>query len=132
MTHVSNIEDYLNNVNENHTLYVVYLKTDKEVFINIGKLGMFTFPRGTYLYVGSAKRNIVARLKRHVQVNKTFRWHFDYLRPYGEITKIETYSSLISECQLRRKLQDNMNGHLIIKGFGSSDCKCVSHLIFIR
>lgn len=120
----------LSEINPNHTLYVVHLLIDSELSVTIGKLGVFTFPKGLYLYVGSAKKNIIARLKRHLQKEKKHRWHIDYVRPYGEIIKIETYPNEMTECELLKKLQLNVNGQLLIKGFGSSDCKCRSHFIY--
>lgn len=120
-----------NEIPHNHSLYVIYLQITKECHVSVGKLGKYSFPAGLYLYIGSAKRNIRARLTRHLQVNKKHRWHFDYVRPYGQIVKVETYARNISECQLRSHLQESLSGKLLVKGFGSSDCKCDTHLIFV-
>jgi Uri superfamily endonuclease len=98
--------------------------------IQIGKLGTFVFERGTYVYVGSAKRNIISRINRHKALEKPLRWHFDYLRPHGNITKIITYDNSIGECGLAEKLRKQEGGVYPVKGFGSSDCKCYSHLIY--
>ena len=52
-----------------HT-YQLYIKLDKTIKLQIGKLGKFTFPKGDYIYTGSAKKNINTRIKRHFSKNK--------------------------------------------------------------
>lgn len=120
-----------NKINLTHSLYAVHLNVNNDVEVSVGKLGIFLFPKGIYIYIGSAKKNIEARLRRHNQVEKKLRWHFDYLRPYGEIVKIETFNRDISECDLYEKMMRNLEGQVIVKGFGASDCKCRSHLIYL-
>ncbi|SEM22793.1 Uri superfamily endonuclease [Mesobacillus persicus] len=114
------------------TLYAIqtYMpKANRE--IAIGKLGSFSFEKGTYVYVGSAKKNIQSRIARHLRIDKKFRWHFDYLRPYLKIEKFQTYPGEEGECQLFRRLMKENNGSVPVHGFGSSDCKCASHLFYI-
>jgi Uri superfamily endonuclease len=117
-------------INEQHTIYALFFDLHNSATIQIGKLGTFFFPKGHYIYVGSAKRNIRARIERHIKVEKKKRWHIDYLRPYGEITKIVTYSSELEECERAQQLMREINGKIIANGFGSSDCRCPSHLIY--
>lgn len=119
-------------VDSSHTLYAFYLKVECDRNIEIGRLGNYYFEKGIYIYVGSAKRNIVARINRHKQVDKVQKWHFDYLRPYGTVLKIITYETSIGECQLAEKIRKEDGGIFPIKRFGSSDCKCYSHLIYIK
>ena len=38
-----------------HT-YQLYIKVDKTIKLQIGKLVKFTIPRGDYIYTGSAKK----------------------------------------------------------------------------
>lgn len=118
-------------MNEQHRYYAIYLEVPETVSLQIGKLGMFEFPKGTYIYVGSAKRTIKNRILRHIKKEKPLRWHFDYLRPYGEITSIETFNDQIDECSLANRIKKNVQAIEIVKGFGSSDCKCKSHLLFL-
>ncbi|MCO7026140.1 GIY-YIG nuclease family protein [Tetragenococcus halophilus] len=118
-------------IKESHTLYAVkgYLPKRQES-IQIGKLGHFAFEKGYYVYVGSAKRNISSRVNRHIAVEKKQRWHLDYLRPFLKIEEVQTYSGKDGECQLFAGLRERNNGSIPAKGFGSSDCKCVSHLFY--
>lgn len=119
-------------INESHTLYAIYLEVKEEKTIQIGRLGAFQFKAGTYIYVGSAKRNILARINRHKRIDKVHRWHFDYLRPYGTIIKIITYENRFGECELARKIRKEVDGDYPVKKFGASDCRCPSHLIFFH
>lgn len=119
-------------IDEQHTLYHIkaYLPNDTE--ITVGKLGTFLFVRGLYVYVGSAKRNIRARVERHIRMEKTMRWHFDYVRPYMDIVDVQTYSGAESECGLFARLMEEAQGEIPVRRFGSSDCRCPAHLFFIR
>ncbi|MDZ4211617.1 MAG: hypothetical protein U1C59_07880 [Methylotenera sp.] len=38
--------------------------------LSIGKLGVFDFPAGRYVYTGSARCNIEARIARHLRHEK--------------------------------------------------------------
>ncbi|WP_407355038.1 GIY-YIG nuclease family protein [Methanolobus sp. WCC5] len=107
----------------------------------IGRLGNISFLKGYYIYVGSALGpGGLKRMKRHVllseQKNKKARWHVDYLSMSCTFKLIcvaycRTDKSL--ECELAEKLAFSMPGGVSqgqIPGFGSSDCKCSSHLFF--
>lgn len=118
-------------MNEEHTLYSIKLKINKESEIQVGKLGSFVFPKGYYIYIGSAKKNIKSRVNRHIKIDKKKKWHFDFLRPYGEIVEIETYDNSLTECELFEKIKRETNGEVLVKKFGSTDCKCFTHLIYI-
>lgn len=120
------------NIDSLHTLYAIHLEVVDEKTIEIGKLGNYHFEKGIYIYVGSAKRNIISRIDRHKRVEKKKKWHFDFLRPYGTITKIITYENRFSECGLLEKIRKEVGGSLPIKKFGSTDCRCFSHLIHYK
>ena len=64
---------------------VLHLECTEE--ITVGKLGMFTFPAGYYLYVGSAlgPGGLEARLARHRRRGKKLRWHIDYLLEHAQL-----------------------------------------------
>ncbi|WP_093048597.1 GIY-YIG nuclease family protein [Salipaludibacillus aurantiacus] len=118
-------------INEGDTLYAITARMPESARnITIGKLGTFSFQKGLYVYVGSAKRRIASRINRHVQIEKKFRWHYDYLRPHLHITDVQTYSGEEGECGLFHRLMEEKNGRIPVKGFGSSDCKCASHLFY--
>ncbi|GAA4080747.1 GIY-YIG nuclease family protein [Amphibacillus indicireducens] len=120
-------------INESDTLYAIKFRLVKDIkSIQIGKLGPFDFPRGYYVYVGSAKRNIKARIDRHLKVDKKKRWHIDYLRPYLSVESVQSFPESDGECQLFQRLKLEHNADMPAKGFGSSDCYCYSHLFFFE
>ncbi|HSH24988.1 MAG TPA: GIY-YIG nuclease family protein [Massilibacterium sp.] len=116
------------NIKENHTLYHIQFHLEQDKWITVGKHGTFLFEKGTYMYIGSAKRNIKARIKRHLSKTKQNRWHIDYVTQYATNMSYETYDGEnITECQLATQLKSKWNGEVVVEKFGSSDCQCVSH-----
>jgi sugar fermentation stimulation protein len=116
---------------ENHDSgsYMVVLQVPEEKNAYIGALGTITFVPGYYVYVGSAKRNLAARLARHRRVRKKMHWHLDYLRPITIVTAtipIRTADDL--EHRLSHRLEDIAERH--IDHFGCTDCSCPSHLFY--
>jgi len=111
--------------------YLIILRLEKTERISVGSLGKLEFPRGHYLYTGSAKKNLKSRLARHYRRRKNLRWHVDYLREKAEITAVlPIRTSLDIECSLARDLKNQSDGE--IEGFGSSDCNCKSHLFYFE
>lgn len=99
--------------------------------LRIGRLGCFVFPRGYYTYTGSAKRGLASRLHRHIHGAPTQHWHIDYLRPYVRVLDWQTYATGVQpECQLNQSLL--AAGQVIVPRFGSSDCRCSSHLLHFK
>lgn len=114
-------------------IYSLVLKLEKNSKINIGKLSSFLFPKGYYVYVGSAMNGLEARITRHKRKDKKFHWHIDYFLKRAKIMSVHiTKTSQKLECKLSRKVQDIINSSVILKGFGSSDCKCSSHLFYFK
>ncbi|HJM08502.1 MAG TPA: GIY-YIG nuclease family protein [Gammaproteobacteria bacterium] len=110
--------------------YQLFIALSQAAEIQIGRLGLFKFPKGTYVYTGSAKRNIDERIARHLSKDKNLHWHIDYLLAYEQTKIIKVIKSGLKECVLNA----GVKGGIIVKGFGSSDCKegCKSHLIFLE
>ena len=78
----------------NFVTYQLFIDVQQPVTLAIGKLGSFDFPAGHYIYTGSAKRNIEARIARHLAKDKKLRWHIDYLlnSTCASITKVERFA----------------------------------------
>lgn len=110
--------------------YQLAIKVAKAVRISVGRFGDLVFPAGRYVYTGSAKRNIEARIARHLSKDKTLRWHIDWLlaAPGVKVTAVER--SAEGECLLNQRT----GGEIIVPGFGASDCieGCGSHLRYFR
>lgn len=100
--------------------------------VQIGKLGPLRVQPGFYIYIGSAfgPGGVISRVKRHCRTEKSKHWHIDYLR---EVTSIHTIWYTLSNERLEHKWADKIakkGGFESIKGFGSSDCQCNTHLFY--
>ena len=108
--------------------YVLLISLLEDITITIGRLPAKHFGQGYYAYVGSAMSGLKARLDRHLRGNKKLRWHIDYLLQKASITSIifcETERKV--ECDIAQALRLQFDS---VTGFGSSDCRCSSHLFF--
>jgi len=95
----------------------------------IGRLGEFDFPAGRYVYTGSARQHFDARVARHLRKEKALRWHIDYLLVLPGVRIVDAIRSRRSECALNRTVR----GHILVTGFGASDCSagCGAHLKYL-
>lgn len=108
---------------------LIYLSQDTTV--RVGKLGSFHFPAGYYVYTGSALGGLESRIARHCRCRKRLHWHIDYLLQYGCVIDVTTHKTTERlECHFNQKILSLPNGEVLVKGFGSSDCSCLSHLIY--
>ncbi len=110
-------------------VYLFAVELGRSRALTIGALGSVRFEKGWYLYVGSARRGLSARLARHQRTDagKLMRWHIDYLRAHARSVRsfpIPTRRDL--ECRLARDVTRISIG--MVPRFGSSDCSCPSHL----
>ena len=100
--------------------------------VKVGRLGTLWFPAGYYVYLGSAKGGLESRIRRHLRRAKPLRWHVDYLRRVADIEEVWwSVSDQATECGWRETASGFPKARLLIKGFGSSDCRCTSHLIHL-
>jgi sugar fermentation stimulation protein A len=106
---------------------VLYLAAGRRV--TAGALGSRRLEAGWYVYVGSAKRNLHARLARHLRSDKRAHWHIDGLRRAASIHRIWVRSWGVGvECRVNGLVRLLPGASTPWKGFGSSDCRCTSHL----
>lgn len=106
--------------------YILLMTLPQGSTIKAGRLADTYFPTGCYAYVGSAMGSFASRLNRHRKKDKKPRWHIDYLLQRAALSDIilcETQARV--ECAIARALSREFSS---IPGFGSSDCKCPSHL----
>jgi Uri superfamily endonuclease len=112
--------------------YQIILHLDRPAIILVGALGSWTFPRGTYIYTGRASRGLRKRIERHQRVEKKLRWHIDYLLQNARIEGIRVLPSKAdAECSINNETVRILKGIFPVKGFGSSDCRCTSHLMLV-
>lgn len=115
-------------------VYSLLLMLEKDQHIQIGKIGLFLFERGYYVYNGSALGGF-GRVKYHLKKDKVKRWHIDYLLDKSKIIKIilsETETNY--EHEISKKLAEGKVAKIPVLGFGASDCNkcCPSHLIYFE
>ena len=113
--------------------YVLVVRLEEAISIPVGKLGPQDFCKGYYLYFGSALSGLDGRIQRHVRSDKILKWHIDYLTTRAPV--IETWRIADDrrwEC-IWAQLALEQNGVTApAKKFGSSDCKCHTHLVRLK
>jgi Uri superfamily endonuclease len=109
--------------------YQIHFILEESIVLEIGRLGRFEFPAGKYVYTGSAKKNIEARISRHFSKKKKLRWHIDYLlaASHAKIIGVELFDR--EECVVNQET----SGQVLAPRFGATDCKnkCGSHLKYL-
>ena len=107
--------------------YLIIRSLAEDTRVNVGKLGTILFKKGFYVYVGSAMANLTSRIERHKRIRKTFHWHIDFLRDSADFMyALAIRSSDRLECQVANGV--SKIAPWSIKGFGSTDCVCDTHL----
>ncbi|MEE8442958.1 MAG: GIY-YIG nuclease family protein [Dehalococcoidia bacterium] len=109
-------------------VYVLLLGLEKDTPIPVGRLGTSIFPKGWYAYVGSAMGGLSGRIRHHRrQAHPRPHWHIDYLVPHCALSAVlAARTSERLECDLAALLAERFS---VIPRFGSSDCRCLGHLL---
>lgn len=109
--------------------YQLRIEVEQALRIEVGRLGEFSFPAGCYVYTGSARRNLEARIARHLRQEKKLRWHIDWLLTSRGVRVVGVSRSARDECALNQAAR----GAILVPGFGASDCRagCGSHLRYL-
>lgn len=111
--------------------YILLCRLAADEHVEVGRLGRQLFERGEYAYVGSAMSGLDARIERHLRSEKRNHWHIDYLLERATVVRVlEFESSRRLECELNDRLRDT-GATMPVRGFGSSDCHCDSHLHYL-
>lgn len=110
--------------------YLLLIRVDQATQLDVGRLGRIAFPSGWYVYVGSALGGLGARLRRHVRQAKRPHWHVDAVRATGVLTAIAIRAGPERrECATATMVAGLPGGTRPVPRFGSSDCRCRSHLV---
>lgn len=110
--------------------YALLLYLPRATHLQIGKLGAFDFPRGYYVYVGSARGagGLRARVMRHWRDTKKNHWHIDYLRAVARPVRVwYSTDARVRECAWAAQLAADA-ARIPTPRFGASDCACPAHL----
>lgn len=109
--------------------YVLVLELPRAQRIAVGRLGTFDFAAGQYAYVGSAMNSLEGRIRRYLAARKRLRWHIDYLLERAQVKMVLAIpGERALECAVSGRLAEGAGSSRPIAGFGSSDCRCRSHL----
>jgi Uri superfamily endonuclease len=114
--------------------YALLLHVPDELVLDVGGLGRLEFPAGLYGYAGSAARGLRPRLLRHARREKAVHWHIDRLTARDEVRVLGAVVLPLagpSECEAANGLVRTARGERLHPGFGSSDCGCPGHLVFL-
>lgn len=118
--------------------YCLLIELPRPTLLTPGKLGTFHIPAGWYVYSGSGGSSLEGRLRRHSRSHpKRLRWHIDYLlaNPAAELREVLAFTEYKGgECALNRRIKGMLGAHVLLPGFGSSDCTagCGSHLVYFE
>ena len=115
--------------------YVLVLRSSRRLGIVVGRLGTLAAQPGFYVYVGSAfgPGGLAKRVGRHARAEKRCRWHIDYLTAVATLDEVwYTVDDAHRECQWASGLKQICEATVPLDGFGSSDCRCPSHLFFFQ
>ena len=113
--------------------YALVLESKEEKDIKFGRKGLLKSKIAYYIYIGSAfgPGGIKARVSRHFRPKKPH-WHIDYLTQNIDLQEAWlSYNENRLEHIWANKLLNNTN-YNPIKAFGCSDCRCYSHLFYIK
>ena len=112
--------------------YAIVMRAQDRQQLQIGRLGGVQLSKGWYVYVGSAfgPGGVAARVSRHLQRHKTRHWHIDHLIWATTVREV-WYSQRqrdLEHCWAQAAL-DQPAAQNLLRGFGASDCQCLSHLV---
>jgi sugar fermentation stimulation protein A len=111
-------------------LYLLFITQPAAVTVTAGRLPATELQPGAYIYVGRARKNLEARLLRHLRSEKKRFWHIDSLLDRSRIESIWIRYDSVDECGTIRSIRERIpDSAFPIPGFGSSDCRCPSHLM---
>ena len=112
--------------------YCLCISVNQPRAVEVGALGTITFEKGLYVYVGSALNGIDSRVRRHLRTNRgdyrAIHWHIDYLLKQEGVEVVDVYVLHTVEREECRLASELLKLGRPVRGFGCSDCRCVSHL----
>jgi len=97
----------------------------RAVTADVGSLGTLTVKEGEYCYTGSAMNGLEQRIGRHFSKDKKMHWHIDRLTVSADT--MEAFVSDKDECALAGTAEE-CGCTPAFSRFGSSDCRCRTHL----
>ncbi|MCW3136416.1 MAG: GIY-YIG nuclease family protein [Canidatus Methanoxibalbensis ujae] len=112
-------------------VYALVIANSRDISIEIGHARrVMEFRRGYYAYIGSALSGLDRRIERHMRDDKKLHWHIDFMlaaQPVRIVMVFVGRTEERKECEIAAHMSAVMEP---VKGFGCSDCSCISHLFF--
>jgi sugar fermentation stimulation protein A len=107
--------------------YIVVLHLARTRRIRTGDLGLISYPKGFYCYVGSAPDNLSRRVAHHQRKRKGLFRHIDHVR---NMAVVKAVLPVRASADLACSIADALRAIAAwsIPGFGSADCSCNGHL----
>lgn len=114
-------------------IYHLVLNMPRARRLRVGSLGLKSYPSGYYVYTGSARRGLAMRILRHLRKQKIRHWHIDRLTQVARVEEIWVdIRPQSAECQCHGRVLALPGARTLIPRFGSSDCRCPSHLAYFQ
>ncbi len=124
--------DTADKIENERGVYILLMELEKTQKIKPGSMTEAEYKKGMYIYVGRARKGLQARIRRHARKEKKLFWHIDYLLRKAKLREIWTRENFFDECRTASKLRRVLSPPPSIhKGFGSSDCRCAGHLLYV-
>ncbi len=126
------VEDNVTGAISGKGTYILHLELESEKRLLVGKFGAIRLAVGPYAYVGRAfgPGGLAARLAHHLKGAASMHWHIDFLRPHARVREIWFGHTSPSDEHLWIRALSQIRGVTVpVEGFGSSDCRCRSHLV---
>ncbi len=109
-------------------IYILVVSVGIDIRIAVGSLGSVFFDKGLYAYVGSAQNHLEKRIQRHLRKDKRMFWHIDYLLESDSVEVMGFFRKEASKSEECRVAGELLKVAVPVVDFGSSDCRCMSHL----
>lgn len=122
-------------IKSNSGVYLLELFIDPKEKLPTKRFDRECFPEGYYYYAGSAQKNLIKRIERHLRHEKTIHWHIDHLTTGTDFIKrifIFENAPKNLECDLVQLMLNKLSFGIPVKNFGNGDCvnNCPSHLLY--
>ena len=116
--------------------YLIHLQLERDIEAETGRLGPVRLPAGRYVYAGSARRGLEARIARHhrqwAERRTVRRWHIDAVLAHPSCRWLLAQRFPGGhECALAQAIAHLSGATVPVPGFGASDCRngCPAHLL---
>jgi Uri superfamily endonuclease len=113
-------------------VYLLVIKLKENQRLSAGRLPEIHFKPGIYLYIGRSRLSLQGRFRRHLRKEKKLFWHIDYFLQKAAVEEVWIKRDFFDECRTVSKIRTFLkNSFFPQQKFGSSDCRCTSHLIYL-